>query len=285
MPLAEREYMRRDPYGGPGPSGGGGGGLHFGLPRPTRGVVGVMIGCGVGAVLVMITGGRQSPLYGWLSLWPAKAYMIWQFLTFQFMHADFRHIVMNLIALYFFGPPLERLWGRRRFLTFYLVSGAFAGLCYMAIAGLLTLARPDSNEWWGSLVGASGGVLACLMACAILFPAMRVLFIPIRIAVAVLAVLYLLGVSRNLGDAAHLGGMAAAAGWIWLLPKLGPRLEFSRRDRGEGRWRRKLLRQRREQDGIDRILDKIRAGGIDSLSWWDKRKLREASRRRQGEDS
>ena len=51
MPLAERDYMRREPYGGPGPSGGGGGGLRFGLAKPTPGVVSVMIGCGaVGAL-------------------------------------------------------------------------------------------------------------------------------------------------------------------------------------------------------------------------------------------
>lgn len=56
----------------------------------------------------------------------------YQFLSYMFMHSTrgLGHIFGNMLALYVFGPHLERLWGSNKFLTFYVVTGVFAGLFY-----------------------------------------------------------------------------------------------------------------------------------------------------------
>jgi len=278
MGLHDRPYMRRGPDAyDDGYSGGGG--LRFAFPKPSRAVVEIMIACAALGLLCVMTGRRDSALYTWLALWPKKAFMVWQFITFQFMHRDFQHILFNLIGLYFFGVPLEREWGRRRFWKFYLACGAFSGLCYLAIAGLLALVRPGSGAWSGSIAGASGGVLACLAACAVLYPRMLLLFIPIRIAAPILAIIYFVSVAHgdDLGDAAHLGGMAAAVGWLWLAPRIRAG-RAPHGDRGEGRWQKKLQRQAKRQAEIDAILDKIRESGLDALSRGDQRRLQQLSK-------
>ncbi len=56
-----------------------------------------------------------------------------QFVTYMFVHADTRHIFFNMLGLYFLGPTLEMLWGEKRFLIFYFVTGVGAGLFYMAL--------------------------------------------------------------------------------------------------------------------------------------------------------
>ena len=50
-------------------------------------------------------------------------FQIWRWLTYQFLHHDFWHLLFNMIGLYFFGPLMERWWGSRRFLGFYLMCG------------------------------------------------------------------------------------------------------------------------------------------------------------------
>lgn len=56
----------------------------------------------------------------------------WQLVTYQFLHADFLHIGMNMFAVYIFGSVLENIWGPKRFLTFYLVCGIGAGVIQLA---------------------------------------------------------------------------------------------------------------------------------------------------------
>jgi membrane associated rhomboid family serine protease len=58
---------------------------------------------------------------------------IWQFATHMFMHANFMHIFFNMFALWMFGSPLEKIWGRNRFLVFYFLSGIGAALIYTLI--------------------------------------------------------------------------------------------------------------------------------------------------------
>jgi len=58
---------------------------------------------------------------------------IWQFITHMFMHGGFMHILFNMYALWAFGSPLEQMWGRNKFLFFYLSAGIGAGLIYTAV--------------------------------------------------------------------------------------------------------------------------------------------------------
>jgi hypothetical protein len=121
-------------------------------------------------------------------------------------------------------------------------------------------------------------------ACAILYPEMIVLIVPIRWAAWILVALYVLGlaVNRDLADAAHLGPMAAAAAWLLLVPTVLRR--WPRRQAGAWRWQRKLARRRKQEEKVDRILNKVRLRGISSLSWRQRRQLRQATRRQQRED-
>jgi membrane associated rhomboid family serine protease len=60
-------------------------------------------------------------------------FMPWQWLTHAFVHANFQHILFNMLGMVFFGPILESVWGSKRFILFYLVCAVGAGLLYNAI--------------------------------------------------------------------------------------------------------------------------------------------------------
>ncbi|HOD81596.1 MAG: Rhomboid protease GlpG [Planctomycetes bacterium ADurb.Bin126] len=280
MGLHNRPYWRdRDPESGSDTWQGGP--LRLYLPKPGP-VVLVLMGVCFAVFLVNTFMEPQTRIKVFLTLglvFPDAA-EVWRFLTFQFLHGHARHIMWNLVGLYFFGPPLEKQWGRRRFLAFYLVCGAFAGACYL----LMCIIWPQFEDV--PLVGASGGVLACLMACAILFPSMRVIVIPIRWVAFFYAVLYLLSIAhdRNLADGAHLGGMLAAALWIWLFPKVARAGAQAHGRLQKGAWDKKMKAQARERAEVDRILQKIHDEGINSLTRREKKLLQDATRQQQKEE-
>lgn len=57
----------------------------------------------------------------------------WQFVTYMFLHGSFSHILFNMFALWMFGYALENIWGPRRFLIYYMITGIGAGLVHYAI--------------------------------------------------------------------------------------------------------------------------------------------------------
>jgi len=214
----------------------------------------------------------------WFSVYPATPGMslqFWRLITYQFLHASIMHVLFNMLVLFFFGPMLERLWGSRQFLRFYLICGAVGGMLYplFVLMGFLR-ANP--------LVGASGAILGLLAAGAILFPNMRVyLFgifpVTMRALAILLVVISLLkifsGDANAGGEVAHLGGMAAGAISVLYQP-----------------WRKKTMlktqtgsRARRRQQQInfraevDRILDKVHISGISSLTRREKKILHQAT--------
>ncbi|MEQ8359965.1 MAG: rhomboid family intramembrane serine protease [Cytophagales bacterium] len=75
-------------------------------------------------------------LNGVLSNWFALYYVgsdnfaPYQFITYMFFHGGIGHLFGNMLALFFFGPWLERTWGPQRFFIFYMVCGVGAGLLY-----------------------------------------------------------------------------------------------------------------------------------------------------------
>ena len=161
----------------------------------------------------------------------------WQPLTHMFMHApailDFRgslwHIGLNMYALYLFGSILERVWGWRRFLFFYMSAGLGAALIHQIATGVEVYMLNDSfylsldpRNWPPAVVGASGAVMGVVVAFGLLFPNTRLqlLFPPIPLAAKHLVLLVvatdiaLLVFWGNDGIAhwAHLGG--AATGFL-----------------------------------------------------------------------
>ena len=74
-------------------------------------------------------------VYDWFSLhyFGNVKFQPWQLLTHMFMHGDFMHIFFNMFGLYMFGTPLEQMWGRNKFIFFYLSTGFGAALLQMTL--------------------------------------------------------------------------------------------------------------------------------------------------------
>jgi len=148
----------------------------------------------------------------------------WQIISYQFMHANFWHLFMNLFALWMFGSELENLWGSKKFLYYYIISGIGAAIIHLIVTPMIgSDLRPT--------VGASGAVYGILLAFAFTFPNRPIfmfpLFIPIpaKFFVLIFAIIELFsGFSGNSGIAhfAHLGG--ALTGFLML--KFGKNLPF-----------------------------------------------------------
>jgi membrane associated rhomboid family serine protease len=135
--------------------------------------------------------------------------MLWQLVTYQFLHANELHIFVNMLGLWFAGRELEPIVGTPRFVALYLVGGIVGGLAQVAFT-------PGSP-----LIGASASVCAVLLALTTLFPRLPVtalLFfvLPIRmkagtlgwILVGVSVVFWISGLQPGVGHVAHLGGFA-----------------------------------------------------------------------------
>ncbi len=142
-----------------------------------------------------------------------KSFFIWQLVTYMFLHSPgaIFHIVFNMLVLWMFGCDIERLWGWRRFLRYYFITGIGAGLAH-CIFGLF-----QSNP----VLGASGAIYGIFVAFAMLYPTRTVLFMLIipmtaRQLVLILAGIELLSVGSVDGIAhlAHLGG--ALTGYLIL---------------------------------------------------------------------
>ncbi|HAU38555.1 MAG TPA: hypothetical protein DCX07_12670 [Phycisphaerales bacterium] len=291
MALHDRTYWRDD-AGSP-----AGGGLTLGLPRPGR-----MVKCLLLANLAVFVAqlvcryAAKLDLSRYLGATAGAWWQAWRYLTFQFLHSPntLWHIALNMLGLYMLGTPLEQRWGGWAFLRFYLICGAVGGLAYV-LAGVVLLPR---WAWAQPIIGASGGVYAIVLACAVLFPHFRlILFIfpvPIRLAALLIFGAMVLGVLSSLGsgqtgpefwsDVAHLGGAVAGGAWVWLLPRLRGQLAASRERMRRGAWQRNMDRRAAAQAEVDRVLAKVHEQGLASLDEKEKRILRDASQRQREEE-
>ena len=85
---------------------------------------------------------------------------LWMVVTYMFLHGGFWHIFFNMLVLWMFGTVLEREWGSREFLKYYLLTGIGGGLSY-------ALFNIHSDV---PTVGASGAIYGLLAAYAVLSP-------------------------------------------------------------------------------------------------------------------
>jgi len=146
---------------------------------------------------------------------------IWTFVTYMFIHYDFRHILFNMLGLFIFGMHVERQMGSREFLLYYFVTGTLAGV-FSFVAYYLT------GNYMVALMGASGAVFAVELAYAVFFPN-SVIYIwgilPMRAPVMVLvftALELFFSISGRRSNVAHLTHLAGFAfGWIYFLIRFG----------------------------------------------------------------
>lgn len=143
-----------------------------------------------------------------------------QMITHMFMHGNFYHILFNMFGLWMFGSPLERMWGKKKFLFFYFSSGLGAaalqlffyhyqissvfsilemnGMTESSFQNMLNSASYNTSilqyvseetltsaytSYNSSLVGASGAIYGILVAFAYTFPnsELMLLFPPIPV--------------------------------------------------------------------------------------------------------
>ncbi len=150
------------------------------------------------------------------SLIPAAVthdFQAWRLLTYIFLHGSFTHILFNMLFLWWFGSDLEKFWGPKLFLQYFLVTGIGGGLFH--------LVEPNS---FVPVIGASGATMGILMAYGLIWPNRTVLLwfiIPVKMK---WLVIFSLGISfmgaiqpnesLNVAHLAHLGGMVV--GFIYL---------------------------------------------------------------------
>ncbi|MBK9246490.1 MAG: rhomboid family intramembrane serine protease [Burkholderiales bacterium] len=166
------------------------------------------------SMLAFAAGGAP---FAWFALWPlAGGFAPWQLLTYALLHGGLLHLAFNMYGLWMFGSELERLWGPRRLLQYYVVSVLVAGLVQLVVASDAPVPYPT--------VGASGGLFGLLLGYAMLFPHRRLmlLFPPIPMPAWLFAVVFgllelTLGFSATqsgIAHFAHVGGMLG--GWLML---------------------------------------------------------------------
>ena len=145
-----------------------------------------------------------------LALWPfGHGFLPWQVVSYAFLHGSIGHLFFNMLGLWMFGAELERLWGPKRFIQFYMASVLTAAAAQLAVAALSGSVYPT--------VGASGGLFGLLLAFGMTFPNRTImpLFPPIPMKAKVFVALYgglelFLGVTgsqQGVAHFAHLGGM------------------------------------------------------------------------------
>lgn len=214
-------YYRQGPR-----SRGGGGSIQIGVPALTP-MVKILILTHAGiwflqVLLTMATGRYPDPLTEFLGNRPSAVFSgwIWQPFTYMFLHSgrDLFHLLFNMLFVWMFGGDLERAWGGKAFLRYYLVCGFGAGWV-AAIAGILS-GGPGASI---PTIGASGAVYGLLAAFGILFAERTVLFMMIFPMKARTMALLLFGMALfysltdsnpGVSDVSHVAG--AVVGFLFL---------------------------------------------------------------------
>jgi membrane associated rhomboid family serine protease len=157
-----------------------------------------------------------------------------QIVTHMFMHADMGHLLFNMLTLFFLGQWVERLWGGRKFLFYYIFCGLGAAATHLAFMYYEINFLGNVNAMNIPVLGASGAVYGVLIAFAILFPNQRLMLlfppIPIKakyLAIGLICIDLFFGVSgmgSNIAHFAHLGGALFGFLLIRYWYKFGTRL-------------------------------------------------------------
>jgi len=218
------------------------------------------------ALQVLSGGGRGVAMEQLFGLTPRLflgRFCIWQIVTYMFLHSTrgLFHILFNMLFLYWFGPPVEAIFGSRRFLRFYFAGGIAAGLAYCLFSSKINV----------PVIGASGAIMAVLVVFATYFPEQQILFffiIPMKIRHFVLLIVAIdlfysvQYVSNGVANVAHLGG--AAFGFLYLRYSS---LWGGLGDRLRQHWRRRVEKaEASDRERVDAILEKISREGMDKLT-------------------
>lgn len=213
--------------------------LFSNVPPVTLNLIIINFLCFAATFVFSRSGTDLNALLG-LHYFESNAFNPAQLVTYMFMHANFSHIFFNMFSLFMFGRALEQVWGGKRFLIYYMITGIGAGLVqqgawWFEIREMLShdTIRLGSYLFERSdflinglpvymdrllTIGASGAVFGILLAFGMLFPnaQLYMMFIPVPIRAKYFVIGYgilelFLGVGSfggdNIAHFAHLGGM------------------------------------------------------------------------------
>lgn len=181
-----------------------------------------------------------SPFFHW-----------WQPVTHMFLHGGFGHLFFNMYALFIFGSVLERVWGTKKFLLFYFVTGIGAAAVHIGVQwiqmqalmnsvgeGSMAAVQAIHNLKMTPTVGASGAIYGVLMGYAMLYPdsVLTLIFPPVSlkakwfvlIFAAIELALGVFGTRAGIAHFAHLGGLIF--GFILIMYWKKRRMLYSRFD-------------------------------------------------------
>jgi len=187
------------------------------LPPFTRAVVWLLaINTGIFLLLALLS--RVMPdtvieVIRWFGLSPAAVMhgLVWQLVTYSFLHLAFMHWFGNMLGLWMFGSSFETSWGSRRFLELYFAGVLGGALFSVLLAYTRVLGSPA-----GVTIGASGGVYAVLMAFGMVYAENEIMLIPFPFRIKAkyfVAILIVVTVFFSLDERggtnylAHLGGL------------------------------------------------------------------------------
>jgi len=158
--------------------------------------------------------------------YPASPWFkVYQPLTHMFMHGGFMHLLLNMYALVMFGSMIEQVWGGKKFLFYYLVTGLGAAALHLFVEYLRVRSLFSGEPNWQAIgqiygtpsLGASGAVFGVLLAFGMMFPNMELQLIipPVRLKALRLVIIYgilelFLGITQTgagIAHFAHVGGM------------------------------------------------------------------------------
>ena len=214
------------------------GGLFGNLPAAVKNIIIINI------MVMIMTSLNEDFMYEKFALFypTSPFYHWWQPLTHMFMHGGFWHLFFNMYTLFIFGTHLERIWGTRKFLLFYFVTGIGAaavhtGVEWLQVQNWMAAAADGSLAAQNAIhmlkmpptVGASGAIYGVLMGYAMLYPdsVLTLIFPPISMKakwfVLVFAAIELLtgvtGTGGGIAHFAHLGGLIFGFILIWYWKK------------------------------------------------------------------
>jgi len=131
----------------------------------------------------------------------------YQLFTYMFAHGSAGHLFFNMFTFAFLGTQLEMIWGFKRFLSYFLITGIGAAVVYLLAEILL------NPMMGGSMVGASGAIYGMLLAYGFLYPDVEIQLIipPIPVKAKYLALVlgifaYMMDTSGQVAHFAHMGG-------------------------------------------------------------------------------
>lgn len=272
--------------------------------------IGIFVVTALVAIVGMLFNVGKSSWMEWLELpaWlPQFIKQPWSIVTYMFLHAGILHLLFNMLWLYSFGQLFLMFFSARHFRGLYFLGGFCGGLLYMVAYNFFPYF--ESYLYGSYLLGASASVLAIVIATAVRNPEYRVnllLFGQVRLKYLALVMIItdLLFVTSNNagGHIAHLGGALAgwwfAAGlrkgtdvtkWIngaidWLsggfrIQRVSKKPKMEVHYGGRSKDYEYNARKKEQNEEVDRILDKLKKSGYQSLTTEEKKRLFDASKR------